>query len=98
MWRNLENRERERRELDKIYRERANLRLKYWAIGLGILTTALIAGATFTMDYSWTLTLILRGAAGLCAIVFSLLTTILVYRANRTYWGRRNNSRRSGVN
>lgn len=85
-----ENREQQRRELGKIYREPANLRLKYLAIGAFCVTIALFLIIIIWMEeLSWKAMLILRGSAGAFAIIGMIITAILLYRVNSAYIHRR---------
>lgn len=79
----FEKKEAHRRELEKYYNEKPNLRLKYAAIAsIAIAIILLLINAFGLVGTSTTVLLLLRGCAGLFAIIFVVLVTILVYRAN----------------
>lgn len=76
----------DREELKKIYNKPANLRLKHIALCvIGVAITLLIS-MIFLMDkVSWQLWCFMRGCAGVLAIIFVIIVTVLVYRVNRAY-------------
>ena len=88
MRRNLENYKGQRQnEIDKLYQTRANLRLKYAALGVVGVACILMLILAFCMDFiSVGITLFLRGCVGLCAIAFVLMVAVLVYRVHRDYF------------
>lgn len=83
-----------RRELEKYYNEKPNLRLKYAAIAsIAIAIILLLINAFGLVGTSTTMLLLLRGCAGLFAIIFVVLVTILVYRVNAAYLNDKQSSR-----
>lgn len=74
------------KKLEKYYRERTNVRLKYAAyisIGIGMM---LMLALMFLMDkLGDTAILLMRGFAGVFVILFVVLAGILVYRVNAAY-------------
>lgn len=88
MRRNLENYKGQRQnEIDKLYQTRANLRLKYAALGVVGVACILMLILAFCMDFiSVGITLFLRGCVGLCAIAFVIMVAVLVYRVHRDYF------------
>ena len=82
----FEKKEAHRRELEKYYNEKPNLRLKYAAIAsIAIAIILLLINAFGWVGTSTTVQLLLQGCAGLFAIIFVVLVTILVYRANAAH-------------
>lgn len=76
----------QREEIQKIYNQPANLRLKHIAIGVICIAILLMGIAAFLIDdISDTMLLVMRGCAGLCAIIFVIIVGILTYRVNNTY-------------
>ena len=87
----LENRDQERREMEKYYHTPANLRLKFAALSAIATAIILILIPIFWMDsLSSGLQLFMRGCAGLFGLIFIALVAILVYRVNTAYWRHRN--------
>lgn len=88
MQRNLENYKGQRQnEIDKLYQTRANLRLKYAALGVMGVACILMLILAFCMDsISLGITLFLRGCVGLCTLAFVIMVAILVYRVHRDYF------------
>lgn len=88
MQRNLENYKGQRQnEIDKLYQTRANLRLKYAALGVVGVACILMLILAFCMDFiSLGITLFLKGCVGLCAIAFVIMVAVLVYRVHRDYF------------
>lgn len=79
-------------EKEKYYREKINIRLKYAAlISIGI-SIILLLIMTFGLVYlnNTTALLVMRGCAGLFALLFVVLVGILVYRVNVSYFNDRN--------
>lgn len=79
-------------EKEKYYREKTNIRLKYAAlISIGI-SIILLLIMTFGLVYlnNTTALLVMRGCAGLFALLFVVLVGILVYRVNVSYFNDRN--------
>lgn len=93
----FENKEKLQQELQPYYREKTNLRLKYAAlISLSISIILLLAMAFGVIDKSHpSLWLLMRGCAGLFALIFVILIGILVYRVNTAYFRAKANSRHS---
>ena len=81
----LNKNDRQQHELNKYYHEKINLRLKYTAlisIALSIILILIIAFGQISGIYA---RLFLQGCAGLFALIFVVLTGIIVYRVNTTY-------------
>ncbi|MDE5713502.1 MAG: hypothetical protein K2I16_07770 [Muribaculaceae bacterium] len=75
-----------REELKKLYNTPANLRLKHIALCVIGVAIAILIGLIFLIDkVSWQLWYFMRGCAGLLAIIFAIIVSILVYRVNRAY-------------
>lgn len=71
-------------ELEKLYNTPANRRLKRIAICVIALAITLLLSTIFLLDHvTWRIIAILRGTAGLLALLFVILLTILLYRVNR---------------
>lgn len=85
--------ERTERRLEPYYRNKVNKRLKYaMYASIGICIILLLSQSFFLdpMDYrKYTVLLWLRGFAGVFAIIFFILTGILVYRVNAEYFKER---------
>ncbi|MDE5874288.1 MAG: hypothetical protein K2H15_01475 [Muribaculaceae bacterium] len=84
----LELREERRREWEKYSRTPANRRLKYFAITFILLAllcqlSAFAIMVLFPAYDSEKTILILKGAAGACAVIFAVFLIILSYRINR---------------
>lgn len=76
----------DRKELKKLYNKPANLRLKYIALCVIGVAIAILMSMIFLMDkVSWQLWYFMRGCAGVLAIIFVIIVTVLVYRVNRAY-------------
>lgn len=90
----FEKKKAHRRELEKYYNEKPNLRLKYAAIAsIAIAIILLLINAFGLVGTSTTMLLLLRGCAGLFEIIFVVLVTILVYRVNAAYLNDKQSSR-----
>ncbi len=90
----MKKKEAHRRELEKYYNEKPNLRLKYAAIAsIAIAIILLLINAFGLVGTSTTVLLLLRGCAGLFAIIFVVLVTILVYHVNAAYLNDKQSSR-----
>lgn len=75
-----------RNELNKIYNKPANRKLKYCAIVAISITIAIMLAILICMDrLSYRNLLLMKGFAGLFAIIFAVLYGTLVYRVNREY-------------
>lgn len=73
-------------EIEQIYNTPANLRLKHIAIGVICVAIILMGTAAFLIDdISDTMLLVMRGCAGLCAVLFVIIVGILTYRVNSTH-------------
>lgn len=84
----------ERAELNRLYNAPANKRLKSWALVVIAISIALMLAMIIWMeDLSATSILIMRGCAGLGAIIFVVLVGILTYRVNSQHIQNRNNER-----
>lgn len=76
----------DREELKKIYNKPANLRLKHIVLCvIGVAITLLISMIFLMDNVSWQLWYFMRGCAGVLAIIFVIIVTVLVYRVNRAY-------------
>ncbi len=94
MGRNTQKLLQERTELNSLYNAPANKRLKYSAIVVIAITIALIISMIIWMeDLSVTSILIMRGCAGLGAIIFVVLVGVLTYRVNSQHIQKRNKER-----
>lgn len=84
----------ERAELNRLYNVSTNKRLKYSAMVVIAITIALMLSMIIWMDnLSETSILIMRGCAGLGAIIFVVLVGILTYRVNSQHFQNRNKER-----
>lgn len=83
----IERKEKLQQELKPYYREKINLRLKYAAlISIVISIILLLLPIMGIIDIEDTRTILLvRGFAGVFAIIFAVLVCILVYRVNKAY-------------
>lgn len=94
MRRLMDKKQQQRDELNKLYNTRANLRLKYIAIGIMAVGIAIMLAIIIWMDQiSREMMLLMRGCVGICAIVFVILCGIPVYRVNSAYWQQRGNQK-----
>ena len=76
-----------RDEIKKLYNTPSNRRLKYCALGAIAVSVLLMLFMIIRMDaLSVTTFLLLRGCAGLGAIIFVSLYVCLVYRVYREYF------------
>ena len=83
----------DREELKKLYNTPANLRLKHIALCVIGMSIAILISMIFLVDKaSWQLLAVMRGCAGVLAIIFVIIVAVLVYRVNNAYItkGRRN--------
>ena len=82
----FKRKEEERLEKEKYYAEKPNLRLKYATLssagGAIILMMIMVVGLDFISDK---MLLFIRGCVGLFAIIFVILTAILVYKVNTSH-------------
>lgn len=79
-------------EKEKYYREKTNIRLKYAAlisIGISIILLLIMTFGLVDLNNTTAL-LVMRGCAGLFALLFVVLVGILVYRVNVSYFNDRN--------
>lgn len=75
-----------RDELKKLYDKPANRKLKYGAIfAISITLVLLFVRLIWADQLSDKTLLLIKGFAGLFAIVFAILYGLLVYRVNREY-------------
>lgn len=82
----------ERAELNRLYNVPTNKRLRYCALVVITITMALLLAMIIWMeDLSATSMLIMRGCAGLGAIIFVVLVGILTCRVNSQHIKNRNN-------
>lgn len=92
MGRNIQKLLQERAELNRLYTAPTNKRLKYCALVVIAITIALLLAMIIWMeDLSATSMIIMRGCAGLGAIIFVVLVGILTYRVNSQHIQNRNN-------
>ena len=75
-----------RDEIKKIYDRPANRRLKFCAVAAISITIVLLLAMLIWMgELSERNILLMKGSAGLFAIIFAVLYGVLVYRVNREY-------------
>lgn len=75
-----------RDELNKLYNKPANRKIKYCAlVAISITIALMLAMLIWREQLSYRNILLMRGLAGLLAIIFVVLCGILVYRVNREY-------------
>lgn len=75
-----------RDELNKLYNKPANRKIKYCAAVAISITLALMLVILICMEHlSYRNLLLMKGFAGLFAIIFAVLYGVLVYRVNREY-------------
>lgn len=75
-----------RDELKKLYNKPANRKLKYCAIlAISIAIALMVAMLIWLDQLSYRNLLLMKGFAGLFAIVFAVLYGVLLYRVNREY-------------
>lgn len=75
-----------RHELKKLYNKPANRRLKRCALVAISITIILMLAMLIWMEHlSYSRLLLMKGFAGLFAIIFAVLYAALVYRVNREY-------------
>lgn len=81
----------ERAELNRLFNAPTNKRLKYSAFVVIAITIALLLSMIIWMEgLSPSAILVMRGCAGLGAIIFVLLVGILTYRVNKQHILNRN--------
>ena len=86
MKRYFDRQQQQRIEMEKYYHTPVNRRLKYCALGAISVSIVLLLIVAFCMDsISYNAMMIMRGCAGLSAIIFAILFTLLMYRVNRSY-------------
>lgn len=75
-----------RDELNKLYNKPANRKLKYCAVVAISIALALMLAMLICMErLSYSYLLLMKGLAGIFAIIFAVLFGTLVYRVNREY-------------
>lgn len=75
-----------RDDLNKLYNKPANRKIKYCAlVAISITIALMLAMLIWREQLSYRNILLMRGFAGLLAIIFVVLCGILVYRVNREY-------------
>lgn len=86
----------DREELKKLYNTPTNLRLKNIALCVIGVAIAIMISLIFLMDnISLQLLAVMRGCAGVLAIIFVIMVAVLVYRVNSAYIaGKRHNIER----
>ena len=73
-------------ELKRLYNTPENLRLKRIALCVIGAAIAILISMIFLVDkVSWQLCYFMRGCAGVLAIIFVIIVTVLVYPVNREY-------------
>lgn len=76
----------DREEIKRLYNKPANLKLKRIALCvIGVAIAILISLIFLIGKVSWQLWHFMRGCAGVLALVFAIIVTILVYRVNKEY-------------
>ena len=92
----FEQRENFQQEREKYYREKTNLRLKYAALISIVISIILLLTIAFGLvDFNnVTAILLMRGCAGLFALLFVVLVGILVFRVDTSYFKDKANSNR----
>lgn len=89
----FENRNEIQRALKRYSESGINRKLKCAAwIMIGLAATLLMLSLILLIgmeDFPYRWLLILRGTAGVCAIIFAILYAILIYRTNRRLWRER---------
>lgn len=76
-------------EIRRYSRTPAGRRLKFTALTAIAVSIVLLITIAFSNDsISPETTLLMRGCAGLCAIIFVVAEGLLVYRANHSLWHR----------
>lgn len=82
----LETRRQQRKALEKYYKEKTNLRLKYSAYTAIAITIILMLTTVLFIDcMPFAMLLIMRICAGCFALVFSVIYVILIYRVYSSY-------------
>ena len=75
-----------RDELNKLYNKPVNRKLKYCVVAAISITLAIMLAMLIWMEQlSYGVLLLMKGLAGLFAIIFVVLFGVLVYRVNREY-------------
>lgn len=76
----------DREELKNLYNTPENLRLKHIALCVIGVAVAILISMIFLVDkVSWQLWYFMCGCAGVLAIIFVVIVTVLVYRVNKAY-------------
>ena len=92
MFRSLEKTYEEKAALNKIAQLPANRKYKYLALAFAISVIVLLIIMILVLDsISLTAFLVLRGCAGLCAILFLIFVACYVYRVYYTYYKQKAN-------
>lgn len=95
MKRYLENKQNLETAIDRYSKTTAGKRLKYIASGAITICIVLIIATAFCVDFiSWKILAIMRGCAGVSAIIFVISMAILLFRSNSLYWQERMDSKR----
>ena len=77
-------------EIKKLYNKPVNRKLKYCAvISISITIALLMVGVIGMKQLSYRNVLLIKGGAGLFAIIFAVLYGVLVYRVNHEYISKR---------
>lgn len=78
-------------ERKKYYQEKGNVSLKYAAIVSISISIIILATAALCIEsVSTKMLLVMRGCAGIFALIFVVLVAILVYRVNVSYFADKN--------
>ena len=73
-------------QIEKLYNKPSNRKLKYYALAAICLSILLLlAVLIWGQQLSYTSLLVTKGFAGLFALIFAVLTGVLVYRVNKEY-------------
>lgn len=82
----FEKKEEIRQATEKYLKEKTNRRLKHAALlSAAVCLLIMISLIVWMESISGSLQLFLEGCVGMFAIIFALLTTILLYRINKAY-------------
>lgn len=91
---NLWDKDKFNKDREKYYKDKFNVRLKYSAIISISIAIILLASTAICIGYiSYKTLLILRGCAGLSALIYVILVAILLYRVNVAYFADKYKSR-----
>lgn len=72
------------KEIKELYNSPANKRLRFWALASISVSFVLVLAMIIWIDkLEYKLLMFMRGCTGLFAIIFVILSAILVYRVNK---------------